>query len=177
MITKHVKFDGDLQTRFDPELIDKMQVKQLLAYNWENSDLFEPCEHLGWNAEGENGSPYFDYGCIGQCLCFEVYNDKCKLIATSVEIGFEIQDEPTLLLIDYLSSTQMMPIKQLSAELIFPRPTTMEEFAIFTNEFLCHIMELFEKESKEHSARFIEPGSIPSDFEPDISILDSDLPF
>lgn len=56
---------------FKADLIDELEVFNNSTQN------FTKCEHWGWNEEGENGQPYYDFGIIGD-FDFDIYKDSVR---------------------------------------------------------------------------------------------------
>lgn len=80
---EHIIYAGDLSAVFDPNLIDNVQIKCPLT------GAFRAAEHWGWNDEGENNQPYYDFGCLGPHLHFEIYKEYMRLYSGT---GLELAD-------------------------------------------------------------------------------------
>jgi len=145
---KTVIFNGDLKIKYDPNLIDLMQVYNL------SENKFTKCEHWGWNDEGENDQPFYDFGMIAD---FDFTISKTNTIlfhGDTPEYGYFNSKPRDLVLLPVAAKTpeNFTHIGSFNCEQITSVPKTMWELAqaidsfIFLREAKFKVLKIKHKE-------------------------------
>lgn len=137
-IGKSVRVDLPPDIEFHADLIDYYQVKSLYY------KTYDPCEHWGWNDEGEEGLPYYDFAMIGRDYHVNIFKDKTYFFChEGLAIGYKIKEPTKLFYIDKVDHSRNdieIVTERHAPEWTFNRvPVTVLDFAMMINSFLLHI--------------------------------------
>lgn len=165
-----VRFNQDLNINFDANLIDFLEV-----YNPSDKE-FTKCEHWGWNEEGENNMPFYDFGIIAD-FDFDISKKRTLFyFGDSPTIGY-YPNEPEKLVVlprGHFLTGDLIVTGTFNFEKEYESPKTMLDLANFIDNFLFERTKFKLQLQKEQLERFkIKNKPIPKNTKP----LFKDLPF
>lgn len=162
-----VIFDRDLHVKYDPELIDFLKV-----YNF-SEKKFTKCEHWGWNEEGEDNRPYYDFGMIAD-FHFDISKTETRLYFGDTPRYGYMEDNESKLMILPVACGHIAGFREVGGfdlDEIFPVPRTMWDLAMHIDSFLAKRTIKFQNIKLEYARQLAlveEPRTIQDD---------NDLPF
>lgn len=143
-----VKYPGNVNDPFDPNLIDKIKIKSFF------DDSYEKCEHWGWNEDGENEHPYFDYGKLGGFIDFDVYDYSVKLyFGFGMDIGYPRRDERNIKMFNHSEfdfDKHCLKLDFFPEKLYSRYPETIAEFIEMVIDFIQFVLEEFDLIKTKH---------------------------
>lgn len=171
---KTIKFDRDLHTKYDPNLIDNLEI-----YNF-SEKKFTKCEHWGWNDEGENNMPFYDFGMIAD-FHFDISKTETRLyFGDAPLLGFYRNNPTQLLCLHVVERKENFDYKNFintgvfAFEKKYPSPKTMWDLANFIADYLfcrkSHLLNLKFQHQQEMCERFNKKELVNVE-------CDDDLPF
>lgn len=172
---KSIKFNNREKQPYNINLIENIEVKSFFDNNWLSS------EHWGWNNEGENSLPFFDFGRFGEIM-FEIGKSYIRLFFPDT-INFTYTDEnpSRLYAIPYEKQTvvgciQISPYR-LSTELEFKKPIkTMFDLKMHLQGFINQVNIDIENLQNKHAIWISEKQNYNHTKDNRLAI-DDDLPF
>lgn len=162
-----VKFDRDLHVKYDPELIDFLKV-----YNF-SEKKFTKCKYWGWNEEGENDRPYYDFGMIAD-FHFDISKTETRLYFGDTPTYGYMEDNQSKLIILPVACSHIpgfIPVGEFDLEEKFPTPKTMWDLGQYIDSFL------YERTKKFQDIKLEYARQLAIEREPSTAECDDDLPF
>jgi hypothetical protein len=149
-IGETVIFNKDLHTPYYANLID-----DLMVYN-PSLKRIDNCELWGWNNDGEDNKPYYDYGKIAD-FNFEISKTETKLYYGDAPLlGYFEKDKSQLIILavgaispDFFHKTSFFDFKKT-----YPNPKSMWDLSIFIDDFLACRLSFLQELIMEHAQRY-----------------------
>jgi hypothetical protein len=113
---KTLKFNDKENQPYNIGLIERIKVKSFFNDDWLES------EHWGWNDEGENKLPFFDFGCFGEIM-FEIGKSYIRLYFPHT-INFSYTEKKPCIL--YANPYQKQTVEDFSKISPFTLDTELE---------------------------------------------------
>ena len=148
-ISDTVVFNQDLRIDFDANLIDNLEV-----YNFSTKTKTK-CEHWGWNDEGENNLPFYDFGIIAD-FDFEISKTKTKFyFGDSPLIGFYGNEINKLFILGRgeMPKDNFNIVSSFYFEKEYPAPKTMLDLANYIDNFLALRLQEVLLKKQEHKQK------------------------
>jgi hypothetical protein len=150
-----VKFNRDLHVKYEPNLIDFLKV-----YNPSEKKM-TMCEHWGYNDEGENNLPYYDFGMIAD-FHFDISKNETKFyFGDEPIVGFYKSKHEDLICLPVGKSltTDFVVVSTFKFDQKYPVPNTMWDLAKFIDNFLYCRKHYFEEQRSQHNQKMSETKS------------------
>lgn len=166
-IGEAVIFDRDLHVKYDPELIDFLKV-----YNF-SEKKFSKCEHWGWNEEGENDRPYYDFGMIAD-FHFDISKTETRLyFGDTPRYGYMEDNQSKLIILPVACShiPGFIPVGAFDLDEKYPAPKTMWDLGQHIDRFL------YERTKKFQDIKLEYARQLALERELNTAECDDDLPF
>ncbi len=166
-IGETVKFSKDLHRKYDPELIDFLKV-----YNF-SERRFSKCEYWGWNEEGENDRPYYDFGMMAD-FHFDISKTETRLyFGDTPRYGYmeNIQSKLIILPVACNHIHGFIEVGGFDLDEKYPAPKTMWDLGMHIDSFLAKRLKKFLEIKLEYARQM--------SLERKLNTIewDSDLPF
>jgi hypothetical protein len=132
-----VVFNDDLNIKYDPELIDFLQVYNL------SEKQFTKCEHWGWNEEGFEGRPFYDFGMIAD-FHFDISKTQTRLYFGVAPLYGYMETDNSIFRILPVACSYIPDFRELGRidlDLTFPVPETMLDLAIYIDMFIFQVLK------------------------------------